>query len=137
MDNGTIGSQPAAAVAGSSVANTVKICIRLVDPVNLPLRELVHYQGELTAYIVEAVESVDLGTVPLLSIHDVRGKDTTIRVSEGLFARLSKFSKERKASVNVLINTAVALWLETKRKGKLRWRQSDRAAGPGKRAVKP
>lgn len=124
MKNETTGS-PAPVTTGRrpSIANTVKLCVRLVDPINFPLRNLVQYQGQLTSYIVEAIESVDLATVPLLAIRDVRGKDTTIRVSEPLFERLAALSKERGASVNMLINTAVGLWLEEKRKKRGAWRK--------------
>ena len=123
MTNETTGSKTAATAARRpSIANTVKLCIRLADPINGPLREIVQYQGELTGYIVEAVESVDLASVPLMVIRDVRGKDTTIRVSETVFKLLSKVSKDRHASMNVLINTAVAHWLEVKRKKRLKWR---------------
>lgn len=64
---------------------------------------MVRFQGELAGYIMEAVQTVDLKAVPLVVIRDAKAKDTTIRVSEEVFNRLSEISKARKASVNALI----------------------------------
>ena len=99
---------------------TVKLCVRLMDEINFPLRDLVRFQGELTAYIIQAIESVDLSTVPLVVIRDVKAKDTTIRVPEPVHRRLSELGKARGTSVNVLINTAVAHWLEGQQKRRVR-----------------
>ncbi len=99
----------------------MKLCVRLLDAVNLPLRDLVRFQGELAGYISEAVEKVDLITVPLVVIREAKSRDTTIRVSEAVFKRLSAASKARDASVNVLINTAIAHWLEKQKRRSVRF----------------
>lgn len=108
-----------------TVANTVKLCIRLLDTLNDPLRDLVRYQGQLGGFVGEAVESVDLTRVPLVVIRDTKAKDTTVRVTEAVFKRLSKMSKLREASVNVLVNTAIAHWLKSRERKRVRF-QGDR-----------
>ncbi len=97
----------------------VKLAVRLLDSVNLPLRDLVRFQGEFAGYIVEAIESVDLTKVPLVVIRDPKARDTTIRVSEAIFERLSSIAKERRTSVNALVNTALAHWLQTRQRREL------------------
>jgi hypothetical protein len=108
--------------ATTRAANTVKLCVRLLDAVNLPLRARVMFQGELTGYISEAIESVDLTSVPLVEIRDAKAKDTTIRVSDTLFKSLHAASEARGVSINVLVNTAIAHWLERKQRRIVRYR---------------
>ena len=103
----------------------MKLCVRLLDAVNFPLRDLVRFQGELAGYISEAIETVDLKTVPLVVIRDAKSRDTTIRVSEKVFKRLSAASKARDASVNVLINTAIAHWLEKQKRRSVRFQPKE------------
>jgi len=110
------GDKDVSGTAASQHSETVKLAVRLLDSVNLPLRDLVRFQGELARYIVEAIESVDLSKVPLVVIRDPKSRDTTVRVSEPLFERLSNVAKERRTSVNVLVNTAVAHWLRTRQR---------------------
>jgi hypothetical protein len=102
----------------------VKLCVRLLDAVNLPLRDRVRFQGELAGYICEAIESVDLASVPLVVIRDAKAKDTTIRVTDTIFKRLRAASDARGASINVLVNTAVAHWLESTQRRTVRYRQT-------------
>ncbi len=120
MSDETAGVGAPASTESAGAERTVKLCVRLMDEVNFPLRDLVRFQGELTAYIIQAVESVDLLKVPLVVIRDVKAKDTTIRVPEAVHRRLAELGKERSASVNVLINTAVAHWLEGQQKKRVR-----------------
>jgi hypothetical protein len=112
----------AAHTAPTTAANTVKLCVRLLDAVNLPLRDRVRFQGELAGYICEAIASVDLASVPLVVIRDAKAKDTTIRVTDTIFKRLRAASDARGASINVLVNTAVAHWLERTQRRTVRYR---------------
>ena len=89
MNNDTTGSQTSATAGATRAATTVKLCVRLLDAVNLPLRDLVRFQGELAGFISEAIETVDLDKVPLVVIRDAKAKDTTIRVNESVFDRLA------------------------------------------------
>lgn len=109
-------SGDAAAATTPAQTGNVKLAVRLLDSVNLPLRDLVRFQGEFAGYIVEAIESVDLAKVPLVVIRDPKARDTTIRVSEAIFERLSSIAKERRTSVNALVNTAIAHWLQTRQR---------------------
>jgi hypothetical protein len=97
-------------------ASTVRIGVRLLDAIDGPLRELCRHQGDFAANIVDAVMTVDLAAVPLVVIRDKKVKDTTVRVEEDVFRRLSAISESRRTSVNILVNTAVAHWLESKRR---------------------
>ena len=110
------GDRAVSGTAASHPSENVKLAVRLLDSVNLPLRDLVRFQGEFAGYIVEAIESVDLTKVPLVVIRDPKARDTTIRVSEVIFERLSSVAKERRTSVNALVNTALAHWLQTRQR---------------------
>lgn len=105
---------------------TVRISVRFLDAVDLPLRARVMRQGEFVAFVCEAIETTDLAKVPLVVITNSKAKDTTIRVSEPIFVKLHRIAKERKTSVNVLINTAVAHWLDQKQKREVVQFRTDR-----------
>jgi len=110
------GDKDVSGTTASQHFENVKLAVRLLDSVNLPLRDLVRFQGEFAGYIVEAIESVDLAKVPLVVIRDPKARDTTVRVNEKVFQRLSTVAKDRRTSVNVLVNTAVAHWLQTRQR---------------------
>lgn len=95
----------------SESEGTVKIAVRLLDSLNGPLRQLVQYQGELASFVNEALRTVDLKNEPLVVIRDLKVRDTSVRVEQGTFQKLVATAKERKTSVNILVNTAIAHWL--------------------------
>ena len=90
----------------------MRICVRLLDEIDEPLRLKVRYQGEFAAKMIEAIEQVDLKSIPLVKIREPKVRNTTIRVSEALFLRLTEVAKVRETSVNALINSAVSSWLK-------------------------
>lgn len=103
--------------SGTESEKTVKVCVRMLDSVNIPLRDRVRFQGELAAYVAEAILTVDLDNVPLVVIRDPKSRDTTLRLPQRAFERLDGIRKRRKTSINALVNTAVAHWLEGKDAG--------------------
>jgi hypothetical protein len=90
---------------------TIRLCVRLLDEIDEPLRRKVRYQGDFQRFVIEAIETTDLGSAPLAVIRNPKVRNTTIRVSEELFLRLSVAAAARDTSVNVLVNTAVSCWI--------------------------
>ncbi len=92
----------------------IKLAIRLNEGVNEALRTLIRYRGDLSVMAIEALESVDLATVPLVSVDEKMVRDTTISLPRALHKKLKKIAEDRGSSMNILVNTGLAYWLAKK-----------------------
>lgn len=95
-------------------AESFKLGVRLLQPLNDGLRRRARYKGDLTKFIVEAIMEVELERVRLVVIDEPKIADTSIQVEKPVFVRLSTLAKKRGTSMNVLVNTAAAHWLDSK-----------------------
>ena len=93
---------------------TIKLAIRLNEGVNEALRRLIRYRGDLSTMALEALRSVDLTRVALVSSEERMVRDTTITMSRQLHKRLKNIADDRDTSMNILVNTALAHWLASK-----------------------
>ena len=92
----------------------IKLAIRLNEGVNEALRSLIRYRGELSVMALEALESVELAIVPLVSVEEKMVRDTTISLPRPLHKKLKKIAEDRGTSMNILVNTGLAYWLAKK-----------------------
>jgi hypothetical protein len=97
---------------------TIKLAIRLNEGINEAVRTLIRYRGDLSTMALEALESVDLTRVALVSAEERMVRDTTISMPRLLHKKLKKIADERDSSMNILVNTGLAHWLA--KKGALR-----------------
>lgn len=90
-----------------------RFLVRVLGPLNETIRKKAMYRGDLSAMVVQALESVDLNSVSLVVIkwgqEDFRGM--TIQIPIMLRDKIVAASKKRNVSVNTLINTALVHWL--------------------------
>lgn len=87
-----------------------RITLRLLAPLNDIVRRAALYRGDISKTITEALETIDLHQVKALDL-DVAGeltKSTTIVIDNKAFSRLKQAAKSRGASMNLLINSALA-----------------------------
>ncbi len=96
--------------SGGSTAEVVKIAVRLIEPVNEALRTLIRYRGDLSKMALQALDSIDLKSVPLVSPENMT-RDTTISMPPALHDKLKTLAGDRESSMNILVNTALAHWL--------------------------
>lgn len=99
---------------------TIKLAIRLNENVNEALRSMIRYRGDLSNMAVEALSSVDMDRVALVSVEEKMVRDTTISMTRGLHKKLKKIADDRGTSMNILVNTGLAHWLASKGALKLR-----------------
>lgn len=93
-----------------------KLVIRLLPGINEHLRSEMRYRGDLSSMIIGAINSVDLETVRLVDLaSDTRLPTTTIALTPAMHARIKTAAKARNASMNEIVNTAVAHWLAGKK----------------------
>jgi len=92
----------------------IKLAIRLNEGVNEALRSLIRYRGDLSVKAIEALETVDLATVALVSVEEKMVRDTTVSLPRPLHKKLKKIAEDRGTSMNILVNTGLAYWLAKK-----------------------
>ena len=101
--------------SASRISTVRKLVIRLMPGISECLRAEMRYRGDLSKMIVEAINSVDLKNVILVDLFtESRLEPTMISIPTKVHAALKALSKTRTASMNVLVNTAVAHWLAGK-----------------------
>jgi len=108
------GTKKAKKVAAAEPIPIIKLAIRLNEGVNEALRTLIRYRGDLSVMAIQALESVDLAAVALVSVEEKMVRDTTISLPQPLHKKLKKIADERDSSMNILVNTGLAYWLEKK-----------------------
>ena len=92
-----------------------KMVIRLLPGLDEHLRAEMRYRGDLQSMILEAINSVDLEKVRLVDLFcETRLSTTSIGLAIPIHSKLKSLAKSRSASMNVLVNTAVAHWLAGK-----------------------
>ena len=93
-----------------------KLVIRLLPLIDEHLRSVMRYRGDLSAMIIEAINAVDLKSVRLVELAaESRLRSTTIALPPDIHDRLKSLAKARSASMNIMVNTAVAHWLAAKK----------------------
>lgn len=93
---------------------TIKLAVRLNEGINDALRTLIRYRGDLSKMALQALETVDLTRVALVSPDEPMVADTTISMPRLLHKRLKKVAEDRETSMNIVVNTALAHWLAGK-----------------------
>jgi hypothetical protein len=91
-------------------ADGERITVRLLDPLNEIVRRAALYRGDISKTISQVLESVDLNEVKALDL-DIAGeltRSTTIVIDSKAFSLLKQAAKSRGASMNLLINSALA-----------------------------
>ena len=99
---------------GKSVSGDIhRFLVRLIAPIDETLRHKAMYRGDLSEMVVQALESVDLSTVPLVAMKwgQEEFSGMTIQIPVKLRDKLVAASKRRAVSINTLINTALVHWL--------------------------
>ena len=89
----------------------MRLFLRLTTEVNDRLRTMMRYHSELSRYIDEALTSVDLEAVELLSGDSGRGRGITAVISHSAKDRLRSAAKQRGCKVTALANSALKEWL--------------------------
>lgn len=93
-----------------------KLVIRLLPGIDEHLRSVMRYRGDLSNMIIEAINSVDLKSVCLVDLaSDTRLTSTTVALPPTIHDYLKTLAKTRNASMNIMVNTAVAHWLASKK----------------------
>jgi hypothetical protein len=99
---------------------TIKLAVRLLEGLNKPLRDMTQYRGDLSEIVMQAIDEVNLTEAAVVDIRASKANETCLMLSEAALRKLKKAAKQREASLNALVNTAVAHWLADKKAIKLK-----------------
>jgi hypothetical protein len=92
-----------------------KLVIRLLPGLNELLRAEMRHRGDLQTMILEAINAVDLENVRLVELFsETRMSTTMVGMPPAIHTHLKDLAKVRHASMNVMVNTAIAHWLAGK-----------------------
>lgn len=90
------------------MSETVLFPVRLTEGIDDCLRQRISRRGELTDFLIKALEYVDLGKIEAVNPVGVRGRSaTSIKIPKQLHLKLKKTSVRRSISMNSLLNGAI------------------------------
>jgi hypothetical protein len=93
-----------------------KVIIRLTPGIDEQFRSVMRYRGDLSTMVLEAINTTDLETAPLVDLdaEKERLRGTTVNLPPAVHKKMKLIAKKRNVSMNVLFNTAIAHWLAAK-----------------------
>ncbi len=100
---------------GAAVENRVRLAYRLLSTLDDALRTLMKRRGELSAYMVEALETTDFAKMALVDINmEAKAPEVNMFMPDSLYKKIRTTAEKRDVSLNVVVNSAMASWLSNK-----------------------
>jgi hypothetical protein len=107
---------PARPARGEDQADRSRLAYRLMLTLDDALRTLMRRRGELSKYMLEALESADLLTIPLVDIRaEAKAPEVNMRLPVELHDKVRAAAEKRGESLNTIVNSAIAQWLAGRR----------------------
>ena len=76
------------------------------------LRTLMKRRGELSMYVLEALDSADFQKIPLVDINlEIKAPEVNMFMPTELYQKIRAAAEKRDVSLNVIVNSAMAQWL--------------------------
>lgn len=95
--------------------NRVRLAYRLLNTLDDALRTLMKRRGELSAYMIEALESADFTKMALVDINiEAKAPEVNMFMPDELYKKIRTAAEKRDVSLNVIVNSAMAVWLSKK-----------------------
>jgi hypothetical protein len=93
-----------------SAGDGERLTVRLLEPLNAIVRRGALYRGDISKAVSAALMDVDLTQVKAIDLDNSGplAKSTTLVVDRKVLVKLDQASKTRGASMNLLINSALA-----------------------------
>jgi hypothetical protein len=90
----------------------VRLAYRLLNTLDDALRTLMKRRGELSTYMIEALESADFTKMPLVDINlEAKAPEVNMFMPTTLYKKIRAGAEKRDVSLNVIVNSAMAQWL--------------------------
>jgi hypothetical protein len=90
----------------------VRLAYRLLFTLDDALRTLMKRRGELSMYVLEALDSADFQKIPLVDINlEIKAPEVNMFMPTELYQKIRAAAEKRDVSLNVIVNSAMAQWL--------------------------
>jgi len=100
---------------GSMPENRIRLAYRLLTTLDDALRTLMRRRGELTTFMIEALETADFLKMPLVDINmETKAPEVNMFMADALYKKIRAAAEKRSVSLNVIVNSAMAQWLSKK-----------------------
>lgn len=101
--------------ASADVENRTRLAYRLLHTLDDALRTLMKRRGELSMYMIEALQNADFGKMPLVDITmEAKAPEVNMFMPHELYEKICAGAEKRGVSLNVIVNSAMAQWLSKK-----------------------
>ncbi len=95
--------------------NRIRLAYRLLTTLDDALRTLMRRRGELTTFMIEALETADFLKMPLVDINmETKAPEVNMFMPDALYKKIRAAAEKRSVSLNVIVNSAMAQWLSKK-----------------------
>ncbi len=89
-----------------------RLAYRLLFTLDDALRTLMKRRGELSMYVLEALDSADFQKMPLVDINlEIKAPEVNMFMPTELYQKIRSAAEKRDVSLNVIVNSAMAQWL--------------------------
>ena len=100
---------------GSMPENRIRLAYRLLTTLDDALRTLMRRRGELTTFMIEALETADFFKMPLVDINmETKAPEVNMFMPDELYKKIRSAAERHGVSPNVIVNSAMAQWLKKK-----------------------
>ena len=90
----------------------VRLAYRLLFTLDDALRTLMKRRGELSMYVLEAMDVADFQKMPLVNINlEIKAPEVNMFMPARLDKKIRTAAEKRGVSLNVIVNSAMAQWL--------------------------
>jgi hypothetical protein len=97
---------------GTKPEDRVRLAYRLLFTLDDALRTLMKRRGELSMYVLEALDSADFQKMPLVDINlEIKAPEVNMFMPTELYQKIRAAAEKRDVSLNVIVNSAMAQWL--------------------------
>lgn len=95
--------------------NRIRLAYRLLNTLDDALRTMMKRRGELSQYMIEALDSADFNKMPLVDITmEAKAPEVNMFMPDELYKKIRASAEKRDVSLNVIVNSAMAQWLSKK-----------------------
>jgi hypothetical protein len=99
----------------SSANARPRLAYRLLNTLDDAVRTLMKRRGDLTAFMIEALETANLNEMPLVDIGmESKAAEVNMFIPVELYQRVHAAAETLSVSLNVIVNSAMARWLRKK-----------------------
>jgi hypothetical protein len=100
---------------GSMPENRIRLAYRLLNTLDDALRTHMKRRGDLSTFMIEALETADFNKMPLVDINmEPKAPEVNMFMPDELYKKIRGGAEKRSVSLNVIVNSAMAQWLRKK-----------------------